>query len=41
MSWTLLIGLVLALTLAVLVALYRRGELRRLESAQGFEAGKR
>ncbi len=31
MSWTLLIGLVLALALAVLVTLFRRVELRRLE----------
>jgi thioredoxin reductase/Pyruvate/2-oxoacid:ferredoxin oxidoreductase delta subunit len=31
MSWTLLIGLVLALVLATIVALFRQGELRRLE----------
>lgn len=35
MSWTLLIGLVLALSLAVIVALFRRSELRRLEEHLG------
>ena len=34
-SWTLLIGLVLALSLGVLVTLFRRAELRRLEQRIG------
>jgi dihydropyrimidine dehydrogenase (NAD+) subunit PreT len=41
MSWTLLVGLVLALALAVIVALFRRVELRHLEQRLGeFEAAR-
>ena len=41
MSWTLLFGLVLVLVLAVLVGLYRRGELQRLEQRLGEFAAAR